>query len=272
MLSRTQLNVATLASQKGGRYTLSGILVTPEETVETDGHQLVRVGATAIDPESFPPVPGCTPTKDFQPFLLPKDAALAIAKALPKKTTIPVLDYAAVGAESDADGFAVLSVTDLENPQVFRPRKMEGQFPDWHRCMPKKEDAKVEVQFNAALLVRVLSFITRSSEDKERTDVSFRFYENGGAVRIDAHGADIQAVVMPLKDSDKDIEPLPEPAAYFEADTPTHIQVLRMIAGVVTTLAAQFTKPASRGILDKAAAYLTGLADKATVAQKESVQ
>lgn len=215
LLNRHNLNIAALCSKDPSRFALNAIYITPQATVETDGHQLVSVtlppGLTA---ESFPAPPN-TPSAvdDWKPFLLPASEALAIAKALPKKSALPVLQCAAVTDETDNNGHSAISVTDLEFARVFRTRKPEGNFPDYGRILPKLEAATFQVSFNAALLVRVLNQVVAFQQGQGNAKgghpatVTFSFVDANHAVRLDAKGGEDQrltAVVMPCKLPDKD--------------------------------------------------------------------
>jgi hypothetical protein len=107
MLNKHNLNIARLAAKDESRYTLQGILVSPEHTTCTDGHQLTRVTTPKMDPQAYPEVEGGSPaTKTWEPFILPRDAALAISKAIPKSSTVPILGNAAIGEATNVNGHA----------------------------------------------------------------------------------------------------------------------------------------------------------------------
>ena len=144
MLNKHNLNLAALASKEMSRFTLNGILVTPTETVETDGHQLCTVSMQKTDTEAVPHPNGVdfAPAADWKPFILPAGEALDIAKAIPKKSTVPICQNAFIGAKTDVNGTAQIAVTNLEQFRVFNPRKLEGNFPDWKRVIPKPERLK----------------------------------------------------------------------------------------------------------------------------------
>ncbi|HYT08947.1 MAG TPA: hypothetical protein VEL77_14985 [Rugosimonospora sp.] len=208
LLNRHNLNIAALCSKEASRFSLQALYVTPQATVETDGHQLVSVTlAPGLQAESFPEPPNTPKAVDeWKPFLLPASEALAIAKALPKKSKIPALECAAVTDETDGHGHSAISVTDLEFARVFRTRKPEGNFPDYERIMPKLKNATFQVAFDAALLVRVLNRIVAFQQGQGNAKggnpatVTFSFTDKNHAVRLDAKGGEDQqltAVVMP---------------------------------------------------------------------------
>lgn len=204
LLNKHNLNIAALADKEKSRFTLNAIQVSPERTAETDGHQLVIVSTVKTDAADFPQVPGMEPPVDsFKPFLLPAAEALNIAKALPKKTPIPVLANAAVSAETDVNGHSVIGVTDLENARAFRTQKPEGNFPDIDRVIPNLEGATLTIGFNPALLAKVLKQIESFQQGKfGPPSCTLSFYGPTKAMRIDADGGDDQhltAVVMPMR-------------------------------------------------------------------------
>ena len=97
MLNRHNLNIARLAAKDESRYMVTGVRVSPSETIATDGRQLTRVTTPKFKADDFPVKDGFKPTTTFEPFILPAQSALAIAKALPKKSTLPILLNAAIG-------------------------------------------------------------------------------------------------------------------------------------------------------------------------------
>lgn len=170
MLNKANFIVTEFASKEESRYTLQAIQVRPEATVATNGHYLAWVSTDGQDPANFPVIEGFPGgDKYWKPFLLDVESAKQIAKALPKKTTIPVLQYAAVHVNGvtveSPDGTKTqdqdkgiqsvsLAVTDLERPQVFRPRVPEGTFPNFQAVIPDWEkDVAFEITVDARYLV-----------------------------------------------------------------------------------------------------------------------
>ena len=201
MLNKHNLAIAALATCEKSRYTLSGIQITPTETVVTDGHCLVRVSTPSADAANFPTTENFTPSDNFAPFLLAADAAKQIERAIPKRTIIPVLAHAAIdGANTNAGDVAMVMVTDLENHQIFSPRKQEGKFPDYKGYIPKAADATFVIHFDGVLLAKVLDMAGKFSSHPGNV-ITLRFTAPDSAVRIDAYNGTtdqlMQAVVMP---------------------------------------------------------------------------
>lgn len=205
MLNKHNLEIAK-GCATSGRYKLEAVQVTSKYTVTTDGGQLIKVTTPAVNAETFPIVPGVAPiTEDFKPFLLEASDALRIAKALPRKITIPILSNAAISSATD-DTHAVVVTTDLQCGQTFTVRKIQGQFPDCERVIPDAEKADFAVDIDADKLRyicdRIIAFTGRQSPCR------LHFYKaNPGEptlpVRLDAHNSDtgqlLTAILMPVK-------------------------------------------------------------------------
>jgi len=159
-LTKQALESVRFVSTDDPRYSLNGILVRPDgSTVATDGHKLI-VYTPAGQPEAddFPVVDGCNPASEgeLEPFIMGKDAVKQIAKALPKKSSLPILQLAAVDVDqTNKNGHAVVAVTDLENPQVFRPQKLEGSFPRYENVIPKSETELCHVGLGVGQLLQI---------------------------------------------------------------------------------------------------------------------
>src|SRR6266516_4633378 len=112
LLNKRSLELAKLAPKGESRFTLNAIQVTGEETVVTNGHYLVRVEHAKAKIETFPKVAGDVETVESKSFLIGRDAALELSKAIPKASIIPILSFAKVGL--DAEGQVRAITTDLE--------------------------------------------------------------------------------------------------------------------------------------------------------------
>lgn len=211
MLNKHNLSIAAFASKEASRYMLHGILVTPEATVAMDGHRLVWVsGEPERESKDYPQVPGFAGASDaFKPFILKRDAALAIAKVTPSKESIPILNHVAVAEDGSA-----MAVTDLERPQVFPVRKVEGQYPQYEKVIPKWEDAAFRVSVDASYLAEIAKAFAGFSSDRCHT-VTLSFYKDKlvavegaeesiaqNSIRFDAtrNGQGMTAVLMPIRD------------------------------------------------------------------------
>jgi DNA polymerase III sliding clamp (beta) subunit (PCNA family) len=179
LLNKHNFAIAALASKESSRYTLTAIEVSPEGTAATDGHVLCVVSApkgSDAKPERFPAVDGFEDKGDGK-FLLPADQAARIAKALPVKSTMPILKNAAVSyrdkAEAGIGNSAAIAVTDLAAPQVFRTQNPNGQFPNYKRILDQPAPT-LRMAFNAKQLGTVLKQVAGFT-DHRASEVVFSF-------------------------------------------------------------------------------------------------
>lgn len=217
LLNKHNLNIAKIASREESRYTLKAIQVTDRETVVTDGHRLVRVTLpTECKPGDFPQLEGFTPNGNGTPFLLDRDTALQATKLIPKKTTIPILNHAAVSACKGEDGQVQqiqVCVTDLDHTQVLRPKPDNGRFPAWECVLPAGEPL-AEVCLDASYIEELGKLLREFGGSG--LAVRIRVYGKEKAVRMDARngdGQEMNAVVMPLRSSESKFFNDPTPAA-----------------------------------------------------------
>lgn len=165
LLNRNNLGLAKLAPADDSKYTLSGILVEPSRTIVTDGHYLVIVATPNTRAEDFPAADGYKPIETFEPFILPKKAALDILKVLPtayQAKVLPVLGNVAVAevtakSEDTPVNKAVLYATDLETHSVFQCRTLEGRFPNWRAVLPDPAKATAHVGLSVELTAKIFA-------------------------------------------------------------------------------------------------------------------
>jgi hypothetical protein len=147
--------LAKFASREENRYMLQAILVTPDETAATNGHYLVR--CTTVNSgktlDSYPVVPGVGELGADR-FLLSTASANQIAKNIPRKETIPVLNCAApikpISLNKDATERQVGFVTtDLGSAKPVIEREIRGAFPNIDAVMPTA-DQEVVAKFTVS--------------------------------------------------------------------------------------------------------------------------
>jgi DNA polymerase III sliding clamp (beta) subunit (PCNA family) len=147
LLNKHNLAIAELAEKTSSRSFATGILVSKDGTVVTNGQYLVKVSLPNQD-QQFPQVARFTEAADVGDFILLAADAKEIAKALPKKTKIPVLSCAKIG-----EGNAI-AVTDLDTSRVFQPKAIEARFPDYQRVMPTEAPA-MRMVFDAGYMEKL---------------------------------------------------------------------------------------------------------------------
>ena len=206
MLNKHNLAVHRFISKEDSRYTIKAIHVTPNETVATDGHSLVRVSTPEVKCDSFP-TQRVKVTDQFKPFNLPYEIAAKVEKAIPKSNTIPVLNYAAVECkEGEPNGNnPTLFVTDMDSTQEFVSKSISDEFPDWEMVIPKKTDATFTITVDPLKLAKLMAEaakFTKGAHPQGR--VKMRFVSDDKAVRLDAEndGQTWTGVLMPIRGGD----------------------------------------------------------------------
>jgi hypothetical protein len=204
-INRHNLNIAALASKEESRYTLSSVYITPDMTIETDGHQLVIVTTQAIDRDNSGDIDGVKATDEFEPFLLPAKKAAELAAAIPgkfkvgvgrKEQTVKGRCAAVVADKTNQNGSAIFGVTDADSQKVFSLKKAAGKFPDHTKVVPEKKGATLSVCVSLDVLMPVLrqmeKFCTAYGKAKP---VMIRFYDATSE-------QEMTAVVMPMRPAD----------------------------------------------------------------------
>ena len=197
MLNKHNLKVAEFVSNEKSRYTLDAILVTDKATVATNGHYLVWVSVpTQHKAKDFPVIDHAPQvTDEHPPFLLGREDAARILKALPRKQSIPILECAGVVVKGTQP---IVEVTDLDCPQVFRPRPPEGKFPEWENVMPKEEPV-AQFAVNAAYLAKLAKFAAEVNSDDT---VVISFWGADKPIRLECADRDSEqgmtALLMPV--------------------------------------------------------------------------
>lgn len=204
MLNVHNLTLANLCSKEASRFTLNGILVTPECTVVTDGHQLTIVDTPAFPAEEQTPlICGKPILRTWKPFILGADHALELAKAIPKKSFMPVLCNAYLlecGEENVTFGIG-LSEQDGTGRTLTFPI-LAGNFPDYHRVLPK--ELPFTINLSALLLSDLTTFTHRMVRTKHRGgQISLSIKNNTSAVQMDSFTEDnqrVRAILMPMRE------------------------------------------------------------------------
>ena len=226
LFNKHNFAIAALAASEESRFTLNGILVTPTETVVTDGHALIRVStpsALEADPDAFPVwrsgdyQRSTKLPETFPPFVLPTKNCREIAKAIPAKSTIPVLKHAAVlqvemkqdphnpDVQHPSAATFITNDADAVSSRVFTAQVPEGRFPDYERVIPPIENYDVSTCFNPALLSKVIDRFTSFLEEDAGAGIRI-YFERSGVVGLTIEGENrttgqiMKAVVMPMKD------------------------------------------------------------------------
>lgn len=197
LLNKQNLQIANLASTEESRYILTAIHVSSKWTATTNGHYLVTVTLPQAKDESFPVIEGFEPTNGTtEPFLLHRNDALAIAKGIPSKTTIPILHHASVGRANDR---IQVATTDLASPKVTTIAKVEGMFPNIDAVIPDSAKTKLTIGFSADYLMK----LAKSAIDTcgKQTVIKLELRDEHSAAKMSATNSNTEqewlAVLMP---------------------------------------------------------------------------
>lgn len=212
LLNRTNLEVAQFASTDEARGALTHLHITPNHTEATNGHALVRVQIPDVNPEEFPSIKGFNPNGNNREVCIDAATAKAIAKAIPRRCTLPILGHAAWDCGGTTEQAAPFVVTDLENEQRFNPRPSDDKYPDTEAIWPKAE-AGLTISFDGLLLAKVLRFLGGHANNQTHR-VTLRFRPPWGrpgptilelATQTDDGHQKITAIVMPLAVEGEDV-------------------------------------------------------------------
>lgn len=209
LLNALNLGVIKFSSKEASRFTLNGILVTPNETVATDGHRLTMVTTPTVKGggvASFPELPGFTIDGNWKPFVMPTDVAADLLKKIPKKSKIPILMHAAIGARSANGERIQVATTDLSTNTILDVRPVAGNFPDWQRVMPSGE-IKGAISINARYLADIGSFIASHGERLPTCTILYRGHDRPLEIvaKISDTNQQIRSVIMGVKMDEADI-------------------------------------------------------------------
>lgn len=197
LLNKASFATLHAVSDEETRYTLKAIHITETHTEATDGHILVRVSHPEVNESNFPVVEGMPPSNGaWKPALLDKATAVAVKKALPRERSMVILNHAQVRA--NGEGLAI-AVTDLDRPQVFKPRPSTGNFPNTETFLLKPCEPQAVFTFNPDLLAALLKSAKEFGAGGNTT-VKLTVYGPDKAVRLEARNDENQtweALLMP---------------------------------------------------------------------------
>ena len=117
---------------------------------------------------------------------------------MPTNHNFPVLDNIAVDTkETNKNGCAALAVTDLETPTVFKPQKLDGDFPDYEKVIPKQEPKQL-VGLGVPQLEKAIKTLKALGADQLKMSV----YDELDPIKLEGTteaGDTITAVIMPRR-------------------------------------------------------------------------
>jgi len=158
-LNKVNFAIAAIAGTEDDRCpaVLTGLLVTPSETLASDGYCAIRVTGIEMLETLFEPQ-GIDVAQAWTPFILRRDAALKIAKAFPKRKKKGPEPIAAIDCRTESSHAAVIQVGDESLDEILRSSKIPGNYPDVVRHFDLSE-SKVTLLFRPHLLLSALKQI-----------------------------------------------------------------------------------------------------------------
>jgi hypothetical protein len=190
LVTRSELELAKLASKDDPR--LASVAISATRTEVTNGHYAVRLEGPRPPVNDYPALADPFAAPNGQ-VLIDRETALAIAKAIPKKTDIPILANAIVGQDK-------ITVTDLGGWITRTINTADLNFPNLDKVMPPKPP-KVSITLNAAYVVALMqAFIAQRNRIAA---VKIDVFDPEEAIRISMTTDDdrvMTAILMPMRD------------------------------------------------------------------------
>lgn len=170
MLNKYNLIVKNFTADKGSiRPELSGIYISPKETVATDSFMLVRVQTPKVDINEFPVVQkGKKPLKKFEPFILPQGEAEKLLKLIPTDPTLPILNNVALMKQTKK--IVKFATSDLQGTSFLESRVIEGDYPNYKEILPKK-GRHINITINSQFLKKIALFANEFMQGYSHSEI-----------------------------------------------------------------------------------------------------
>jgi hypothetical protein len=206
MFNRHNFEIAKLLNaEDDSAAALRGVYITPDATYVTDGHIAVKVTAPEIQPNLFEATDGIEAAQYFTGFILDRDTALKVAKAIPKKGD-PSSMIAAVDTSTEVNGRSTIAVNEIFRQDIIRSQKLEGTYPDINKFLLDPDKAKFTVAFSVELLAGLLAAAQSFCRGMNTGRVVLRLYGPSEGMRLDADGLEqkFTAMIMPLRSTSQE--------------------------------------------------------------------
>lgn len=202
LLNRHNFLIAELVAEPDATAdpAIAGLLVSPTGTTATDGRQLITVSAPEVQPNLFR-ANGIEPAEFFTDFILDRESALKIAKAIPNDKETPELNYAVIDCSTENNETATLAIDENIRQEIVKARKIDAKYPSCEKLIPDKDRAKFTIRFNPTVLLPVLKAFDKFAKDQPSPSFTMRLYSAREGIRIDAmsNGQTMTAIVMPME-------------------------------------------------------------------------
>ncbi|MEN6532206.1 MAG: hypothetical protein ABFD89_00990 [Bryobacteraceae bacterium] len=210
MFTKYNFKIASLLpSSAGDRHAnFSGLYVSPERTIETDGHQMVIVTRPESQSNLFSSPDGLEDAEYFTPFVMDRDTAIKLAKSMPKRDKdAPELGMALVDVHTEAESDSTVAITEDVRRVICKSAKGNAErFPMPEPILKPDDAARFEVRLSPDILAPLFQLFQGFCAFPS---ITIRLYDQYDPVQITAEGNDGQkmaALVMPLISVDGDDE------------------------------------------------------------------
>lgn len=204
MLNKCNFLIAKLCPEgDDAPRALTGILVSPTRTMATDGGVAIVVSAAKDEQGGlFDEAEGIEPADYWSEFILDKETALKVAKAIPKKKKGgEASQFAVVDATTEDNDRAMISINDFWCQDILRAKKIDGQFPKVEKLLKDKKRAKVTIHVDPHRLLLLAQRLEEFSRFHDVPSVEISWFGGGEVLRFDliAEKQELSALLMPQR-------------------------------------------------------------------------
>jgi hypothetical protein len=164
MLNSKNFMIHDCAKSEKDHMAVNNLLVEKNKTVVTDGHVLIEMSSCELNPSDYPEIAGYKPIEITEPLQFSKSNCQALLKNMPKKTSqsLPILNCIQIAENSTGP---VALTHDLSNTFTVHAEKDPAQYPDYNKVIPKEEDCLLKIDFNPALMAKIMNHAVKLSEN-----------------------------------------------------------------------------------------------------------
>lgn len=198
MYNKASLGVVDFCSKDKNNPVLNSVFFDKNITVATDGYMMMVVeNDKTIKNEDFPETNN--ELGSIEGKMMRAEDVKEVIKSIPKKQSMPILNYAApIKTEDDKVGLVTTNL-EIENTKIART--VEGEYPNYKKIMDNHKTPKATVRLNARLLRTVCDYFCKYAlENNEYIDIEVgteldpvRF---GGTT---VEGQKINGLIMPVR-------------------------------------------------------------------------
>ena len=195
--------IAKLAIEDPEVFRITGILISPQRTVVTNGAAILEITTpSAVTGEQLSLFgSNFEPVDEFEPFLIPRKEAIEISKAIALRHDKEEVKRARIGQGDD--NVAVVNVSDSKCDRTFVVQKLAQKFPDHDAMFSKFAPGKASVTVDCAALIPLLQVIAKATDEGLGCPVTITMRDQEGCVTFDWRngltGQTIRAALAPMK-------------------------------------------------------------------------